>query len=363
MNPGAMYYNAYYPGPIGLPANSVFQVSVEGHDTLLYLVRHLRPVTVTDFGNDFTYVIDGEKRHLALKRAIPSLDPDLISVDVRTSDGGVETIAGYGKGHEYTLYRRPSFTEFTLGVEVASLESPETHEWFLLTAIEKLLLLYRVATTDVRVTLPERLKQDFPVIRTLAVPYKPMAPRFSAYDRVLAHFPRTFMRPTIMSYKEYEKFLPVFRHDTREMAARIGHHLAVGTEVSDAQQALTDSFDLLVSGGSPRFALVEALSVAEVIVLDLLSVLRANNPDLDAKLNRIESRQRLTLGKALSFLPGILGADVPSPESMAELYRALDRRNKTLHERLVVEVDDATAALNSVQQLLFSVEKVQRGVG
>jgi hypothetical protein len=82
MNPGAIYYNAYYPGPIGLPENSVFQVSIEGHDTLLYLVRHVRPVTVTDFGNDFTYVLDGERRHLALKRAIPSLDPDLITLDV-----------------------------------------------------------------------------------------------------------------------------------------------------------------------------------------------------------------------------------------------------------------------------------------
>jgi hypothetical protein len=363
MNPGAIYYNAYYPGPIGLPENSVFQVKVEGRDTLLFLVRHLRPVAVTDFGNDFTLIVDGTKRHLALKRPIPALDPDLITVDIRTTAGKVETIAGYGKGHEYVLYRRPSFTEFTLGVEVSSLENPESNESFLLTAIEKLLLLYRVATTDVRVALPDRLKQDFPVIRTLAVAYKPVAPRFEAYDRVLAHFPRVFVRPTIMSYKEYEKFLPVFRHDIREMAARIGHHLASGTEVSDAQQALTDSFDVLVSGGSPRFVLVEALSVAEVLVFDLLNTVRTSRPELDRKLKRIEGRHRLTLAKALGFLPEIMGSDLPKREAMADLYRAVERRNKTLHERLDVGTEDATSALNAVQQLLFAVERVESSVG
>ena len=48
MDIGAMYYNCYYPGPIGLPPNAAFDLHIDGRYVLLHLVRHLRPVVITD---------------------------------------------------------------------------------------------------------------------------------------------------------------------------------------------------------------------------------------------------------------------------------------------------------------------------
>jgi len=358
---GAAYFNCYYPGPIGLPENSLFELTLDGRYVMLYLVRHLRPVVVTDFGNDFTHIHYGEgRRHLALKREIPALDPDLISVDVRTTSGVVETIAAYGKAHDYTLYRRASFSEFTAGVEVDSFDDKEANSSLLLRAIERLILLYRVATTDVRATMPERLKYDVPVMREAKVLYQTVDSALKPQDRLYAHLPASF-QPTIFSFKEYEEYLPVFRHEPRDIARRIGHHLAAGTEVSDAQRALVDSFDLLISGASPRFVLVETLSICEVMVFELLAICRLADPALNARLEKLEKKQRPTLAKALGLLPEVLGAsDGALSEILADLYRATNRRNKTLHERLEITTDDATEALNAVQRLLFALERYDR---
>lgn len=355
---GAAYFNCYYPGPIGLPPNSLFEVTLDGRHVMLYLVRHLRPVVVTDFGNDFTHIQYGEgRRHLALKREIPTLEPDLISVDARLTDGTTETIAGYGKEHDYRLYRRASFSEFTAGVEFDSPDDPEVNGGLLLRAIERLVLLYRVATQDVRVTLPERLKADVPVIREAKVLYSATDKQSEPQERLYEHLPGSF-QPTIFSYKEYERYLPVFQHDERNVAERVGHHLAIGTEISEAQRALVDSFDLLVGGGSPRFTLVEALSICEILVFELLATARLVDPALDDRLRRLERKQRPTLAKALGFLPDLLSEHTPDlADILTGLHRAINRRNKTLHERAAVSVDEATAALNSVQRVLFAIER------
>ena len=355
---GAAYFNCYYPGPIGLPPNSLFEVTLDGRHVMLYLVRHLRPVVVTDFGNDFTHIQRGEgRRHLALKREIPTLDPDLISVDARLTDGTIETIAGYGKEHNYRLYRRASFSEFTAGVEFNSPDDPSVNGSLLLRAIERLILLYRVASRDVRVTLPERLKSDVPVIREAQVLYSATDTKSGPQERLYDHLPSSF-QPTIFSLKEYERYLPVFQHDERDVAARVGHHLAAGTEISEAQRALVDSFDLLVGGGSPRFTLVEALSICEIMVFELLATTRLIDSALDDRLRRLERKQRPTLAKALGFLPDLLTDYAPDlPEILADLHRSANRRNKTLHERAAVSVDEATTALNSAQRLLFAIER------
>lgn len=69
---GAIYYNGFFPGFIGVVPNSVFLVHVNGTEVMLHIVRHVEPVVVTDFGNDFVPVEKAGKHFTALKRPIDS---------------------------------------------------------------------------------------------------------------------------------------------------------------------------------------------------------------------------------------------------------------------------------------------------
>lgn len=363
MAAGGAYFNCYYPGALGLPSNVVFEMALNGRLTILHLVRHLRPVVITDFGNDFLHRVDGPRRHLLLKRAIPLEDANQISVDVKTMSGAIETIAAYGKEHEYSLWRRQSATEITVGAEVASLDEIDVTPAILFEAIERMVTLYRTVTTDTRIQLPSRLTRDVPVIRQAVAPFRRGTEGLSSRERLIEHLPSRF-QPIIFSFKEYESYLREFRHDQNEVGMRIGHHLAIGTELSEAKKTLTDSFELLVSGGSPRFALVEAVSVSEFLTFDVLESARHRDEALHKRMQALERKSRITLAKALGLLPALLTPHWPAfSNTLPGLFRSAERRNKALHERAPVHRDEALAALNHTQQLIFAVEVYERDVG
>jgi hypothetical protein len=363
MRHGAVYYNCYYPGLFGVPVNSAFTVHSQDHETMLYVVRHLRPVVITDFGNDFTYIEEGARRYLALSRPIPTMDRELLYLDIRTTAGDVETIAAYGKQHEYAVYRRQAFTEITVGAEVANVENHGVRADIIFTAIDKFLSLYRLVTRDVRVVPSGRLVRDFPIIRERIVRYTDFDPFTTRQQRLVDHIPSRF-QPIIFSYKEYEQFLPVFHHHLADAALRLGHHLAVDTELSDAQEALVDSYEMLTTGGSSRFALVEALSIAEVVAFDFISEERLKDPELDRSIRREERRYRLTLRKAVTLLKDLLGDALKLfPGLIPGMYKALNARNKTLHERAEVTQEEALGAINAVQSLIFTIEAYRKTEG
>jgi hypothetical protein len=170
--PGAIYYNGFFPGFIGVIPNSAFTVYVNGIETMLHIVRHVSPVTVTDFGNDFVHVQQEGRHFIALRRPIEAAPTNTISASFTAVDGLQPREFFCTKEHDYAIYRRQSFTEITVGAETENAQDPNSVSGAIFNqAIDVFIQLYRIATRDVRVLRPDRLQRNVPVIRTAAVAY------------------------------------------------------------------------------------------------------------------------------------------------------------------------------------------------
>lgn len=355
--PGAIYYNGFFPGYIGVPPNSAFPVHINGVEAMLHIVRHISPVVVTDFGNDFLHVEQEGKHFTSLKRPIDVAPTNTISASFRAVDGLEPREFFCTKEHDYAIYRKKSFTEITVGAETEDIQNPNSVSAAIFNqAIDEFLQLYRVVTRDVWVLRPSRLQKDVPVIRTAAVAYTAITGQ-TKQQRLIEHIPEHF-QPIIFSVQEYASDTPAIRHDPIQAARQLGHFLAVGTRLSDAQNALLDCFEMLMNTRNFRFALVESFSIAEVISFDHIEKLRRTDSKLDKNLRKKEKKGSLTMGDLIhSFFPSIFAQHllkVPDLIKNLELTRKL--RNDTLHKGQKVEALDAERALNAVQQLIFAIQ-------
>jgi hypothetical protein len=356
--PGAIYYNGFFPGFIGVIPNSAFQVHLNGTEAMLHIVRHVEPVVVTDFGNDFVPVEHAGKHFTALKRPIDSAPTNTIGMTFRAVNGLKPQECFYTKDHDYVVYRKQSFTEITVGAETEDITDPASVPASIFSqAIDEFLQLYRVLTQDVWVQRPDRLEKNVPVIRTAPVEYAVIPNRGARQKRLIEHLP-THFQPIIFSAQEFAKDTPALRHDPRKASKQLGHHLAVGTKLSDAQNALLDCYEMLNRTHNYRFVLVETFSIAEVISFDHIKSLRQSDASLDHHLQKKERKGSLTMGDLIgAFFPTIFAAYIRRvPSFIKNLDITRRNRNATLHNGQGVAAVDAELALNAVQQLIFAIE-------
>jgi hypothetical protein len=356
--PGAIYYNGFFPGFIGVVPNSAFPVHVNGVEAMLHIVRHVEPVVVTDFGNDFVPVERAGKHFTALKRPIDSAPTNTIAVVFRAVHGLAPHECFFTKDHDYVVYRKQSFTEITVGAETEDITNPNSVPPSIFNqAIDEFLQLYRVVTQDVWVQRPDRLEKNVPVIRTAPVGYAVSQDTDTTQRRLIEHLP-THFQPIIFSAQEFAQDTPALRHDPRKASEQLGHHLAVGTRLSDAQNALLDCYEMLNRTRNFRFVLVQSFSIAEVISCDHIKRLRQNDASLDQRLQRKERKGTLTMGDLIgSFFPTIFATYIRRvPDFIRNLEVTRKSRNATLHSGQEVEASDAELALNAVQQLIFAID-------
>ena len=354
--PGAIYYNGFFPGFIGVPPNSAFTVLTEGTEVMLHIVRHPSPVVVTDFGNDFL-PFEKEGRHFTmLKRPIDSAPTNTIGATFRAVDGIEPREFFCTKEHYYALYRKQTFTEITVGAETEDAQDPNSVSAAIFNqAIDEFLQLYRIVTRDAWVLRPDRLQKNVPIIRTAAVAYNRMPSTTTRQERLVSHIPQHF-QPIIFSVQEYAQDTPALRHDPADTAARLGHHLAVGTKLSDAQRALLDCFEALMNSKNFRFALVESFSIAEVISFDYFEKIRRNDPSVNDLIP--PKRGGATMNNLIQFVfPKVFAQTLQQfPDFLQDLDITRKMRNATLHGGQTIQAADAERALNSVQRLIFAIE-------
>src|ERR1700687_1731196 len=355
---GAIYYNGFSPGFIGVVPNSAFTVRVNGVEAMLHIVRHVSPVVVTDFGNDFVSVEKDGKHFTSLKRPIDAMPTNAIGASFTAVDGLEPREFLCTKEHDYAIYRKSSFTEITVGEGPENVQDPNSVSAAIFNrAIDSFLEIYRLVTRDVWVLRPDRLQQNVPVIRTAAVAYGTL-PGQTKQQRLAGHIPRHF-QPIVFSVQEYAADTPALRHAPRQVTQQLGHFLAIGTRLTDAHNALLDCFEMLQHTRNFRFALVESFSIAEVISFDHIGRLRRADVKLDQALRRKEKKGFLTMGDLIqSFFPKLFARDLARfPDLIKDLELTRKLRNATLHEGKRVEVTDAERALNAVQRLIFAIEE------
>jgi hypothetical protein len=360
---GALFFNGFYPGHIAVPENTAFEVLVGETKAVLYIARHLRPVVVTDFGNELVESRTAGSLHLRLRRPILEEPNDSISADAKGLDGNPETLFAATKDYDYCLYRRQSFTDITVGAEVARLDHPgPVNPAIWEAACTSVIALYRLQSLDVSVPRLAALRRNYPIIRQQRVRYSASMQADDGKERLLRLLPslqRSGFSPVIFSYREFSVDIPRVTTLDSEQLERIGHHAAVGTAIPEEQEALVNAFEALAENESPRFALVDAFSVAERVAFRLLNSLRSVDPRLDRRLARREAHGNLGMKIVInSFLPGLLKAQTARwPNLIGGLDQARKWRDAALHQNEIVTPDQAARALNGVQSLLFAVDE------
>lgn len=355
---GAVYTNSFYPGYIAVPPNSVFLVQLPELVCVLRVVRHVRPIVVTDFGNDFIEIERDGLRFQRLRREIAVEPANTIAAHGRRQGGGPEPLFFVTKEHDYCLYRRQAFTEVTVGYESARLEAgrgPAPGIWR--DVLTRFITLYRLVAVDVSVAPPMRLRRDFPVVRSAVVRYGAVRDMSTVEERVLRHLPRTF-HPELFKVDEFYRGLrpppPLAGPDLE----RLGYHVRAGTAILGVQEAVVDAFEQIKEHQNPRFGLIDVFSAAEVATFDFLNQLRRGDHELDKRLRKKESDGALTMRVAInSFLPGLLAEQMKTwPDLIKDLDVARKRRDGALHRGESVAGEEAVAAVNAVQHLVFAIE-------
>lgn len=264
---GAVYYNGFFPGFIAVPPNSAFEIHVGATEVMLHVARHVNPVVVTDFENTFVKRGLAGRLMMGLAKPIDHSPTNTIEAEFSAADGVEPGEFFCTKAHNYTLYRRQAFTEITVGAETTDIDRPNSVSPAIFNAaIDEFVQLYRLTTQDAWIVRPDRLQRNVPVIREASATYTPDV-SLTAQQRLVEYLPERFT-PIIFSVQEYAADLPAMKHDPERVAGLLGHHLAVGTRLSDAKSALLDCFESLLATKNFRFALVECFCIAEVVSFD-----------------------------------------------------------------------------------------------
>lgn len=358
---GAVYWNALYPGHIHLPENTAYPCKTDGFDCVVVIVCHHNPVVVTDFSNDLIINEQGTLKHVYLKQPIPHKPEKAISIDFTAAGNPEMQHAVWTKEHLYKVYRKQSFTEITVGVECKSESYDESQNIELFhKSVDRLLELYRVAAVDPKANKFYELQRNGPTIRRRFVAYGEKQELRSAQERILACMPRQFpefIQCSMLEFAEDAARLSVDRHS---LAHRIGHHMEVGTKISQSQNALIECFSKLKNSKDYRYAVIDAFSVAEVEAFDLIFDAARADSDVQSRYDKLNVRSgRVTVNDVIhSFLPHILSQHLARrPNLIGDLDKCRKLRHAVAHERATATADDAMFVLNTAQQLIFAVEE------
>lgn len=364
---GAVFWNMLYPWHVHLPAGAKFPATVSGINCIVVIVEHREPVVVTDFDNDLVRKKVKTGVRSQLKKPIPYRPENTIAIDFHSVGNPVQQHAFWTKDHLYQIYRKQSFTEITVGVECRSEESPESNDLGLFkSAIDRFMQLYRVAANDPKASSFEQLENNSPVVRRAYVAYPSSIANEAPVNRLIAALPSKFPHPVQFRIQEFAEDAVRLIVNREDLAVRIGHHFAVGTTVTESQDALLNCFALLKKSKNYRYAVIDAFSVAEVVAFDLVAEARV----LDLKVKKrfdglLEKKGRVTIQDVVkSFLPHILKPVLPKyPGLIGNIDRSRKIRHSAMHERENSSSDDAELVLNSAQQLMFAVEEWRNDQG
>lgn len=179
-------------------------------------------------------------------------------------------------------------------------------------------------------------------------------------ERMRSALPRKFPEFTQFNIKEFAEDAVRLDLDREELAERIGHHMAIGTQISDSQIALIDCFSNLNKNNNYRYTVIDAFSIAEVIAFGLIHEAAKSNQNIQKRYNKlIDKNERVTIKEAIhSFLQQILSPYLKYRQTLiGDLDKCRKLRNKVAHEQESATANDAKFVLNTAQQLLFSFEE------
>lgn len=357
---GAASVQTHYPGFIDISPGCNFLVVHEDLKAVVTIQSHKRPLIVTDFGN---YLTEGKhdrrgRTRARIKRPIQKVSDNSISATATGSEGGSNILIAVERRRDGRIFFNGMYTEIHVIWEVVAPNRPED----LRPAsklLERFISLYRYHSSDTRIRIMDGRPLDPSPWRTGYVPYGAEALRKPWHQRLSeVKFPD--LPISLISFKEAARALR--DHETsdeirgqRERA--IGSWLIGGYGLSENLLEIERIADLAFIDGRFRSAVVEAMSILEISILQARS--------RHSRRTTLNQKQEIGWKEIKNkILPEILSSyEIEVDDVCRSIARSIDIRHSAVHGAYQPSIDEAAFVLSTARILISTLELPEKVKG
>lgn len=355
---GVAIVHQYYPGFIDLPTNTQFLIRSHDLTGVVQVLAHVRPLVVTDFNNELVRGRSGGGRHpVDIRRPISSIKKKALSVDAR----GFEGRAGPAIAIEPEIRSRVFYQDVYTSLQLcAEFVDPQRAENVGLQAhrplLERFIGTYRYLNPDPRVAVGRGYPEAETPLRIGYYMYSPAERRLPLEERIANARPDK-LQVSIVALGRGTRALQDHVGDLAVLESRaeyLGSYLSSGFALSENLLAIERLADLAFSGKQLRSAVVEAMSIAEVAILQAQQQLTAE----------LQSAGKIHKGKEVTWtflinaiLPALLDRfDGDKDSVMKPANEVLRLRHRVVHEGYHPTSQEVNQVLSFIRTLLTILE-------
>ena len=355
---GVAIVHQYYPGFIDLPANTQFVVRSNDLSGSIQVLAHVRPLVVTDFSNELVRRRSKGNRHpIDIRRPISGIKKEAISVDALGSEGRPGPVIAIEKNIEGRVFHQDVYTSLQFCAEFADHNGAESvalrmHRRLL----ERFIGTYRHLNPDIRLPLKDGLPEAESPVRIGYYFYSPAEKRLPLEERIVNARPDNLCL-SILASDRGTRALQDHAGDTAMLEARaelLGSYLFNGFASTENLLAIERLADLAFSGKQLRPAVAEAMSIAEVAILQAQQRFRAQLRSAGKIRKPDEVSWKFLINAILPALLDLFDGDKAS--MMRHANEVLGLRHGVVHEGYSPTGDEANKVLSFVRTLLTILE-------
>lgn len=354
---GASIVHQHYPGFIDVLPNTLYLVDGAGLRGGVHVVRHVRPLVVTDFDNGLRrFEADDGRVFTRLAHAIDDISDESNVVDARGLEGRAAPTIAIEKGPQGRIFHQDVYTELQTLTEFIAPDSSNgliNHGHL----VRRFISTYRYLHPDPRLEMPTEVPIETTPLRVGRYIYN-AAERALPFDKRIErawpaelHLSIAALGRGVRSLRDHD--VPAEQLEKRSYD--LNAWLCNGFELSENLYELERLVDLAFNGGRLRAAIIEAMSLLEVGLLQARDKLPPNDR---TKSSRGRSPDELTL-KALvnGVLPHLLRQYDGDPGPLIKrANEAREIRNRIVHQRSQPTMEDTNLVLSVVRTTLSIVE-------
>jgi hypothetical protein len=354
---GVHIVHQYYPGFIDVLPNTLYLIDGAGLRGAVHVVRHVRPLVVTDFLNGLTR-FEGEDGavYTRLERPIGEIDDASNVIDASGFEGRSAPTIAVEKGSDGRIFYQDVFTELQTLTEITTPDSSAgliAHDQL----VGRFVGAYRFVHKDPRLEMPSAVPIETTPLRVGHYIYSTQE-RALPFDKRIAeawpnelHLSIVALGRGVRSLRDHDVAPELLEKRSYDLNA----HLCNGFALTENLLELERLVDLAFSGGRRRAAIVEAVSLLEVGLLQARDRLPVGER---AKSSRNLAPDDLTLKMLVNrVLPHLLRHFDGEPGPLIKRANEMRSiRNSVVHQRHEPSADEANHVLSVVHTILVILE-------
>ena len=355
---GVAIVHQYYSGFIDLPANTQFIVRSPDLTGSIQVLAHVRPLVVTDFRNELVRMRSkGGPRPIDIRRPITGIKKEAISVDARGFEGRAGPAIAIEKEIQARVFHQDVYTSLQFCAEFADHNDAENiglrmHPRLL----ERFIGTYRHLNPDVRVLLKDGLPEAETPLRIGYYLYSLAEKRLPLEERIINAQPDN-LSVSIVALGRGTRALQDRVGDKAVLEAgaeTLGSYLVNGFALSENLLAIERLADLAFAGKQLRPAVAEAMSIAEVAILQAQQRVKAKLPCPSNIRKPDEVTWKFLINGILPALLDLFEGDKASMMRCANEVLCL--RHGVVHEGYSPTGQEVSQVLSFVRNLLAILE-------